>query len=98
MNTPITTPEPAVTVDAGLPVGRHRFRLEVIDTAGLRSRPDETIVEVQRIIIDPTPVGPTPIPIPTPGPIGPIRTRPQGDAAPPPGTGRPRGRRHKEKP
>jgi hypothetical protein len=66
VNTPIATPAPTVTVDAGLPVGRHRFRLEVIDTAGLRSRPDETIVEIQRIIIDPGPIVPTPVPIPTP--------------------------------
>jgi hypothetical protein len=83
VNTPITTREPTVTVDAGLPVGRHRFRLEVIDTAGLRStRPDEAVVEIQRVVVDPGPVITGPIvtgpivtgpivatPIPSPGPI-----------------------------
>ena len=70
--TPQITREPTITVDAGLPVGRHRFRLEVVDAAGLRSAPDEAIVEVQRIIIDPgrIPTGPV---IPTPGPVvGPV--------------------------
>ena len=82
VGTPQITREPTITVDAGLPVGRHRFRLEVVDASGLRSAPDQAIVEVQRIIIDPgIPTGPV---IPTPGPI--IR---------PP---RPRTRTKKEKP
>ena len=55
VGTPQITREPTITVDAGLPVGRHRFRLEVVDASGLRSAPDEAIVEVQRIIIDPGP-------------------------------------------
>ena len=72
VGTPQTTREPTITVDAGLPVGRHRFRLEVIDASGLRSAPDHAIVEVQRIIINPGPITPTPGPIiPTPGPIRP---------------------------
>ena len=72
VGTPQITREPTITVDAGLPVGRHRFRLEVVDASGLRSAPDQAIVEVQRIIIDPgrIPTGPV---IPTPGPvIGPV--------------------------
>ena len=73
VGTPQVTREPTIVVDAGLPVGRHRFRLEVLDSTGLRSRPDDAIVDVQRIIVDPGPVitsGPT---IPTPGPvIGPV--------------------------
>jgi hypothetical protein len=69
--TPQITREPTISVDAGLPVGRHRFRLEVIDASGLRSAPDHAIVDVQRII-GPGPI-PTPGPIiPTPGPIGPV--------------------------
>lgn len=50
---PITTTEPAITVDAGLPVGRHRFRLVVIGERRQPSAPDETIVEIQRLAIDP---------------------------------------------
>ena len=53
VGTPQITREPTITVDAGLPVGRHRFRLEVVDASGLRSAPDQAVVEVQRIIIDP---------------------------------------------
>ena len=60
VGTPQITREPTITVDAGLPVGRHRFRLEVVDATGLRSAPDQAIVEVQRIIIDPGPIIPTP--------------------------------------
>ena len=68
VRTPITTREPTITVDEGLAVGRHRFRLEVVDNAGLRSAPDEVVVEVQRIVVDPGPVGPGPIVV-NPGPI-----------------------------
>jgi hypothetical protein len=82
VRTPITTREPTIVVDAGLPIGRHRFRLEVIDAAGRRSAPDDAVVDVERIIIDPGriptpgPIVPTPGPIiPTPGPIRPPRSR-----------------------
>jgi len=80
VGTPQITREPTITVDAGLPVGRHRFRLEVIDASGLRSAPDQVIVDVQRItgpgpiptpgpVIRPGPIIPTPGPIIQPGPI-----------------------------
>ncbi len=99
VRTPITTREPTIVVDAGLPIGRHRFRLEVIDAAGQRSAPDDAVVEVQRIIIDPGriptpgPVIPTPI-FPTPGPItGPVIPTPPINRPP-----RARTRRKKEKP
>lgn len=60
INQPITTREPSVTVDAGLTVGRHRFQLEVIDSAGNRSRPDIAVVEVRRLVLEPvTPIAPT---------------------------------------
>ncbi len=89
VRTPITTREPTIVVDAGLPVGRHRFRLEVIDTTGQRSAPDDAIVDVQRI------VGPGPV-IPTPGPIIPTPIIPTpGPIIPRQG---PRTRRKKEKP
>ena len=101
--TPQITREPTITVDAGLPVGRHRFRLEVIDSSGLRSAPDQAIVDVQRIT-GPGPIIPTPGPviqpgpiIPTPGPViqpGPIIPTPGPIIRPP----RPRRRTKKEKP
>src|SRR5687768_12455099 len=52
---PIATLEPTITVDAGLPVGRHRFRLVVMGAGRQPSAPDEAIVEIQRIVIDPPP-------------------------------------------
>lgn len=91
VNVPVTTSEPRVSVDAGLPVGRHRFRLVAVDTAGLRSSPHEAIVTVQQVIgpgpivvnpgpivVNPGPIVPGPI---VPGPITPtpvIRSRPAG--------------------
>jgi len=44
---PIETFEPRLRVEAGLLVGRHRFRLDVIDESGRRSRPDIVTVEVR---------------------------------------------------
>lgn len=44
---PVVTAEPSVVVDAGLPVGQHRFRLEVLTDTGQRSPPDEALVQVQ---------------------------------------------------
>jgi hypothetical protein len=106
VGTPQVTREPTITVDAGLPVGRHRFRLEVVDASGLRSAPDQIVVEVQRIIVDPgrIPTGPV---IPTPGPVigpvvGPIVSTPiiPTPVVPTPiiRPPRPRTRRKKEKP
>jgi hypothetical protein len=56
LNQTIETAEPTIAVDPGLPPGRHRFQLVVIDDAGRRSRPVEAIVEVQREIVPPPPV------------------------------------------
>jgi hypothetical protein len=59
INRPITTAESTVTVDAGLPVGRHRFRLVVIGGRRQPSAPDEAIVDIQRLVIDlRPPIGP----------------------------------------
>ena len=55
---PITTKEPTVTVDAGLPVGLHRFQLVVVDDAGNRSEPDVAVVSVQRLVTPLPPVTP----------------------------------------
>jgi hypothetical protein len=54
-NQTIATSEPTISVDAGLAPGRHRFQLEVFDSAGRRSTPDVVTIEVARIV---GPVGP----------------------------------------
>lgn len=50
INVPVETDQPNVTVEqeAASPmiVGRHRFRLEVVDDSGNRSAPDEVVVIV----------------------------------------------------
>jgi len=51
---PVTTEVAVVTVDAGLKPGLHRFRLEVVDDAGLASRPAEAVVQVEQAA---TPIG-----------------------------------------
>jgi hypothetical protein len=43
---PVETAEPVVTVDAGLPVGRHIFTLVVEDDEGIESAPARVVVEV----------------------------------------------------
>ena len=65
-NQPIETRTPAVVVDAGLPVGSHVFRLEVVNARGQRSQPVEVTVTIVRL----TPPIPPIIPIPPPTPIG----------------------------
>jgi hypothetical protein len=65
----IETAEPTIAVDPGLPPGRHRFELVVIDDAGKRSQPVEAIVEIQPEIVPPPPV---------------IRTDPRAGAVRPP--------------
>ena len=47
----VKTAEPAVTVDAGLALGVHRFQLEVVTADGRRSAPDVVDVSVQRLQI-----------------------------------------------
>ena len=42
--------EPVIVVDAGLPVGGHRFQLVVVDSAGRRSAPVEGVVTVSRVL------------------------------------------------
>jgi hypothetical protein len=43
---PVETAEPVVTVDAGLPMGRHTFTLVVEDDEGNESAPAKVVVEV----------------------------------------------------
>ena len=72
---PQTTRESTIAVDAGLPAGVHRFQLVVVNAAGLKSAPDEVLVQIQatRVIPDirPTPLSPlTPV-----LPVTPVRPR-----------------------
>jgi hypothetical protein len=64
-NKPFETPKSAVVVDEGLPPGRHRFQLVVVNNAGAASKPVEVIVTVEpgRTVI-------TPDRITNPGTIG----------------------------
>lgn len=57
---PITTREPVISVDAGMTIGSHRFELVVVDSAGLRSRPDEAVVRIAAGVAGP--VGPVVLP------------------------------------
>lgn len=50
----LTTTEPTIVVDAGLPVGTHRFQLVVVGARGVKSAPDEAVVQVQRSLVLPT--------------------------------------------
>jgi hypothetical protein len=70
-NQTIETAEPTITVDAGLPLGQHRFQLVVIDAAGNRSRPAVAIVEIQRAV----PIAPDPVATPV-SPIDPLAVTP----------------------
>ena len=54
---PVTQDSPLLPVDNPLAPGRHRFQLEVIDTAGLVSEPALLVVSVAKL------------PEPAPGPI-----------------------------
>lgn len=79
---PVSQANPRVTVDAGLPVGRHRFQLEVLSDDGRRSAPDVVDIVVEAGSLSPTnptdlvsptrprdPLGPVTGPILTPTPI-----------------------------
>lgn len=73
---PVTTDTPGMLVDAGLPVGRHRFQLVVTDSGGMRSRADEIVVQVQRLVLPPVgpigPIGPAIDPVDPVRPVGPV--------------------------
>lgn len=45
-NTPFESRTPTVVVDAGMRPGSYRFRLEVEDEEGHKSRPDERVVVI----------------------------------------------------
>jgi hypothetical protein len=73
LNRPITSGEPTIVVDGGLPAGRHRFRLEVIDSTGQRSSPSDVVVTVTDTGPSRPPFRPgtTPIRPPTDAPVRP---------------------------
>lgn len=58
---PITTQVPTISVDPGMTIGLHRFELVVVDSAGLRSRPDVAVVRIAAGVAGP--VGPVVRPI-----------------------------------
>ena len=68
----VTTKNPLVKVEAGLPAGKHRFQLIVTDNQGNQSRPAELVVEIREPrspVLPITPITPvTPV-----TPITPIR-------------------------
>jgi D-ribose pyranose/furanose isomerase RbsD len=47
----VKTTEAVVTVDAGLPVGTHRFQLQVVTDTGQRSVADVVQVSVVRTLV-----------------------------------------------
>lgn len=49
----VKTAEPTVTVDAGLPLGTHRFQLVVLTDTGQQSAPAFASVAVVRIVTEP---------------------------------------------
>lgn len=72
----VETEVPEVKVDAGLPVGKHLFRLTVVDSSGNRSKPASIVVNIFRSPVRPGPFEPGPIGPIVVGPIGPIRRGP----------------------
>src|SRR5262245_52388278 len=67
----VPTATASVAVDPGLKPGFHRFRLVVVDDAGLASQPDEQVVQVIDQVVQPVPTGPILV---NPNPIGPVVT------------------------
>ena len=71
----VTSRLPTLDIDAGLAPGAHRFQLEVVDTAGNRSRADVATVTVQRrIVVDPVrpPIVVEPVRPPVVDPVRPV--------------------------
>ena len=70
-NKPFESSKPTVVVDKGLAPGQHRFRLVVVNAAGVSSKPVEVIVTVEagRVPFTGTITNPGPIVI---GPARPI--------------------------
>jgi len=79
---PVTTTQPTIVVDAGLPAGTHRFQLQVVAKDGRTSAPSLAEVKVARgtgPVLDPTrridvvvPVSPVSPPPPIVVPVRPV--------------------------
>ena len=67
----VKTKNPTVSVEAGLPAGKHRFQLIVTDSQGNQSRPAELVVEIREKSTPDRPVTPV-IPIIPVTPITPV--------------------------
>ena len=67
---PVSTDTPGVVVDAGLPAGRHRFQLVVLNQGGARSQSAELVVQIRRLLAPPV-TGPGTGPV-----VNPIRRIP----------------------
>jgi hypothetical protein len=62
VNEPVKSARPTIEVE-GLPLGRHRFELVVVNGAGKESAPVEMVVTVSRDGIVRPPVPPIPPPV-----------------------------------
>ncbi len=60
----IVTDTPMIQVDAGLPIGTHRFTLVVTNDKGVESLPATIDVVIYRLLTPP--ITPTRVPIPRP--------------------------------
>ena len=69
LNETISMEVPRIEIDGDLPVGVHRFRLVVENSAGKESAPTIHTVIIFQLVPIPQPI---PIPGPTPGPIPPV--------------------------
>jgi hypothetical protein len=65
----IKTDVPGIEVDAGLPLGRHQFRLVVVNDAGRESLPVQALVDIRRLLV----VDPLDRPVLTDPLDGPVR-------------------------
>lgn len=86
VNVPVPTTQPFVVVDAGLPVGLHRFRLVVTDQDKRASHPSEIVVQIlpPTVITVPPVISVTPVPprVPIDQP-GSVTTNPAGPVVAP---------------
>jgi hypothetical protein len=76
---PVTTTQPTIVVDAGLPAGTHRFQLEVVAKDGRTSAPSLAEVKVARgtgPVLDPTRRIDVVVPVSPLSPVSPVSPPP----------------------
>lgn len=76
LNKPFETDQATVDVDPGLPSGAYRFRLEVVDNSGRRSKAAEATVIIEPRLVIPPVVPTRPVPVVTPTPVIPTPVTP----------------------